>query len=366
MNNQIHRLLLGLVSSRAKRLLILLTLFLIGCSLYTYQLSSSVTKNYEKQHSVDSWLVYQLSRAYSELMAVQHTTPRAKMIEEIGLRYDIVWSRFEIILNLPYWGTMDAVHEDQLSAKELFSSFKTLDPQRFPLYSEQDVSRFFSSNEPIFQQVLDYVSDSFRYLSPLIQNQYKQSNRIADLQILLVVLTFLSFTLVAYIFAQESIRHKNLSLTDPLTGLDNRLALSEISEKLGGKEAYSCFMLDLNGFKSINDNYGHNTGDEILALIGKRLMTEIPCHNYQAFRIGGDEFALLLESTERAVMDKFARDIHLVFSDPFIVDTHKFTLSTSVGLACFPEDGENITDLLNVADRAMYIDKKSRKRERAA
>jgi diguanylate cyclase (GGDEF)-like protein len=146
--------------------------------------------------------------------------------------------------------------------------------------------------------------------------------------------------------------------TDPLTGLYNRRLFGESFEKeLNRSRRYGSqlglVILDLHRFKEVNDKYGHPRGDEVLRAAATTLKKALRTSD-SAFRIGGDEFALLLPQTDADQSLALSRRIETVF----IETLHLLQLSISVnmdhGVAVFPQDGEQADQLIRVADERLY------------
>ena len=154
-----------------------------------------------------------------------------------------------------------------------------------------------------------------------------------------------------------------ISVTDILTGLLNRRSATEFLEKKHREcdengTMFTVFCADLNHFKPVNDTYGHEMGDRVLAEIGKRLKS-LP-EEYRAFRMGGDEFLIVLSDTEdHTEIENAADSIREIFNTPIIFDNYIFNISASLGIAVYPSDTDDWTQLLNYADNAMYEVKKS-------
>ena len=113
-------------------------------------------------------------------------------------------------------------------------------------------------------------------------------------------------------------------------------------------------MLDLDRFKTVNDTFGHIVGDELLRAAGERLIVLVRKSDTVA-RMGGDEFVVLLPQiakTEDAV--RVAQKILEVFRKPFVLGDYHIRITTSIGIATYPEDGEDIETLFRNADTAMY------------
>jgi diguanylate cyclase (GGDEF)-like protein len=149
-----------------------------------------------------------------------------------------------------------------------------------------------------------------------------------------------------------------LALHDTLTGLPNRMLLDDRINQAMKKvhEQGGCFALmfiDLDGFKPVNDAFGHHMGDQLLREVGVRLREDLRSLDTLA-RIGGDEFVLLVRLTEpNDALGLAARQVGLI-ARPFRVAEHDLQISASVGIALYPGNGLNAQELLMNADAAMY------------
>lgn len=165
---------------------------------------------------------------------------------------------------------------------------------------------------------------------------------------------------------QQQLQH--LAQTDPLTGLDNRRAftarLESQIETTGDEDSFAIAMVDLDGFKRANDRYGHSVGDEILVETAKRLK-KLTRAGISVARLGGDEFALIFPPRASAdwVQDTVAA-IRTMLAHPYIGSTHVTGVSASIGLSWFRADGKTLSELLKVADAALYAEKAERGTER--
>ncbi len=157
--------------------------------------------------------------------------------------------------------------------------------------------------------------------------------------------------------AEEAILHQ--AFHDPLTGLPNRSLLldrlySMISRARRTGELVAVLFLDLDRFKSINDTLGHTTGDRLLKLTAERLSNSMREYDTVS-RTGGDEFVLLLSSIKDVdqVVMTLERIIELM-AEPFEIDGHELYTPTSIGVAVFPQDGNDAETLIKNADVALY------------
>jgi len=155
---------------------------------------------------------------------------------------------------------------------------------------------------------------------------------------------------------------------DPLTGLPNRGLLRDRIDqvlKLGKRRQltnpFAVLCLDLDGFKPINDTYGHKVGDRVLQIVAQRLTSSVRDSDTVS-RVGGDEFVCflsnLLEADDsRVVAERILEELR----KPLIVDDHVLSVSTSIGIALWPNDSESVDQLLSFSDMAMYSVKQAGK-----
>lgn len=145
-----------------------------------------------------------------------------------------------------------------------------------------------------------------------------------------------------------------LAYKDYLTGLPNRLKFEQQSKiHIVDKEPFALFYIDLDNFKYINDTYGHNYGDVVLKIISQRF-TECCNGQYFASRLSGDEFGMLvLEPSEGEVVSVATKLLELA-SRPIYYRDLEFSITGSIGISVFPQDGNSFEDLLSNADIAMY------------
>jgi len=156
---------------------------------------------------------------------------------------------------------------------------------------------------------------------------------------------------------EEKIQH--MAYHDSLTGLPNRKLFSDrlgiaLAQAQRNKEILGIAMLDLDNFKDVNDTLGHDTGDLLLKEVAERIKAALRKGDTVA-RFGGDEFVLIipeLKGAEDAL--QVAQKIADSFHNPFLVGAHQLMVTTSIGIAIYPNDGVEETILLKNADKAMY------------
>ena len=152
---------------------------------------------------------------------------------------------------------------------------------------------------------------------------------------------------------------QRLAFNDPLTGLPNRhlwvnLAQEALALAKNHDERMAVLFLDLDRFKTVNDSLGHQTGDQLLVAVARRLRNRLRSEDVLA-RIGGDDFVVFLPRLAEAEdAGRIAQQILDAMASPFQVGQQEFMVSVSIGIALFPDDGQDVDSLLQHADTAMY------------
>jgi diguanylate cyclase (GGDEF)-like protein/PAS domain S-box-containing protein len=154
--------------------------------------------------------------------------------------------------------------------------------------------------------------------------------------------------------------------TDSLTGLSNRRVFDRTATRLfkasaGSTHGIALLLLDLDGFKPINDRHGHRAGDEILRKVAKRLGRLVRSEDTLA-RLGGDEFAILLRNGSPKAIQTLTSRIERAFTKVFHLDDTTISLGVSVGIAVSGEGDDTFRCVLDRADRALYANKNQRHR----
>jgi diguanylate cyclase (GGDEF)-like protein len=177
---------------------------------------------------------------------------------------------------------------------------------------------------------------------------------------------------VALLQLQHDVQQK--AATDPLTGLANRRELADrldaqmLMPGNDGPASFALAILDLDGFKTVNDNYGHRVGDQLLQSVAERL--QAACGNAAlAARIGGDEFAILFAPDSSLPPRQHINHVLASLIEPHRVAGHVLHIGASTGMAHWPDDGATMAQLFDAADANLYAAKSrlphSRQRRRA-
>lgn len=165
---------------------------------------------------------------------------------------------------------------------------------------------------------------------------------------------------------QAQHENRRLSMTDPLTGLPNRLGLDawvadRVARRTDGDDVeFATLCLDLDGFKAINDSYGHPVGDCLLRAVSARLASHLRT-NEIVCRVGGDEFVVLIEGIPRHTATRMAdRLVEAVSAEFDLGEGMLVSVGISAGVALYPEDGNDPDTVLARADAELYAVKHAR------
>jgi diguanylate cyclase (GGDEF)-like protein len=162
-----------------------------------------------------------------------------------------------------------------------------------------------------------------------------------------------------------------LAFHDPLTGLANRRLLQQELEQMlldcrDRGESLAMMFIDLDHFKQVNDGAGHDVGDQVLKVVAARLQQLVLDARLDGLaggakpliaRLGGDEFTLVLPLCDSACTDTLAQHVSDLFVEPVSLEGQRFSVSASIGITLYPEDGETAQDMMRHADIAMYAAK---------
>ena len=157
----------------------------------------------------------------------------------------------------------------------------------------------------------------------------------------------------------------SLAFTDPLTGLANRRSLntsiSAALELAGSANILAVYMMDLDGFKQVNDKLGHDVGDELLVAVASRLKSNLRNSDVVA-RLGGDEFLVMSNGLSNDLQaQELGEKLLAAFAEPFTLSAHRCHVGMTIGYALAPHDGLTSAQLLKRADAAMYEGKSTGK-----
>jgi len=156
---------------------------------------------------------------------------------------------------------------------------------------------------------------------------------------------------------------QHLATHDTLTDLPNRFLMVDRMSQLLARATrsgtpFAVLYMDIDRFKEVNDSHGHEFGDLLLCAVAKRLTKSVRQSDTVA-RIGGDEFVIILETVhEASEADTVGRNVQAALAKPFTLERRKLSVTASIGISFYPENGADPDTLLRAADYAMYLAKR--------
>jgi len=175
--------------------------------------------------------------------------------------------------------------------------------------------------------------------------------------------SLISIGMILVMLEEQVSNNEWLALHDELTGLPNRRLFtarlsSAIEHSDRSKTGLALVVIDLNGFKTINDSLGHHAGDLVLREVSAMLRRSVRASDTVA-RLGGDEFIIVATDMATAnSVERFVESLRGAIERPMLVSGHSMQVSASLGVAMYPDDAKDATKLLRVADQRMYFLKK--------
>jgi diguanylate cyclase (GGDEF)-like protein len=200
-------------------------------------------------------------------------------------------------------------------------------------------------------------------LAVLVTSVYRDESSV----VVILAIAALALVICRMAFTLREVRHSMSNYqdarTDYLTGLPNRRAFLErletiLSSETDGTERTGVLLVDLDGFKEINDAVGHTIGDELLCVIARRFESQLG-HRGLLARLGGDEYACYCPVAHEDELLSIARDLAETLCDPCVVDGMSVRVGASIGVAISGPDSNVNGELLRCADVAMYVAKRT-------
>ncbi len=227
------------------------------------------------------------------------------------------------------------------------------------------------AHEKLLSLTYRMLADGRRTLDQLEVEQINYGAKVRRLIIALIsssafILVLFYGTLRRLSLEQRTVQ-KNMSYQathDALTGLNNRAAVVDHLETLSADVStaafggFSVLLLDLDGFKDINDSFGHDAGDELLRLVAARAGAALRAADYLA-RLGGDEFLVIIpQVSDNESVQKVAEKLISTLRQPYALRSHGAMVTVSIGISRFPQDARDRETLMKCADLALYSAKR--------
>ncbi|UXI03305.1 putative bifunctional diguanylate cyclase/phosphodiesterase [Photobacterium sp. TY1-4] len=345
-------------------------ILLVACMVLLFAISSVVST--QRQHQVSGlislsiktigWSSSELEMETLKFMqALRRIALNDLSQEEVSLRFDLLWSRIDVLAA----GEESRPFRNQPGATKLLQRFKrhlmAIEPEVFALKpGDQAARRLEQALIPFQQQVRNLNvqnaagDKSWRDLQQISSLQHEAN--------LFLLGLLLSGSILIFLLIRESTTNLKQALHDSLTGLANRHAFHlklEQAIAAGHKHhtGIAALMLDMDGFKHVNDQLGHAVGDQLLQAIAALLKTTASSGNTVA-RLGGDEFGILLDQNATpASCRKLASQLNTALKQGITIQGHRLYPQLSIGSSFFPEDAMQPDILMRHADLAMHYAK---------
>ncbi|MEW6982655.1 GGDEF domain-containing protein [Colwelliaceae bacterium 6471] len=268
--------------------------------------------------------------------------------------FDLILSLLSIFIFLYVWNThKTTLAKYILSALFVFASLATIE-----LKGVVQIPWLFPSMIGVFF-LLDRKVGLFVNMISLTVSLFMLSDKLPLIQLLTFIVTIVSTNLFAFAFSLQNYRQQkklvSIARKDPLTGVLNRRAFNEAINEIVMRQnrnftSQSLILLDIDEFKAINDEWGHDIGDEVLINLTKAILKKLRKTD-RLFRIGGEEFAILPYETNQEMSANIAENIRIAIEQSQLL-TNK-TVTISLGIATY-QSGESYPQWFKRADRALY------------
>ena len=258
-----------------------------------------------------------------------------------------------------------AIAKEIVDNADANDSFSSSDGQSYYHSFEMPVSNFYGEKH-------NYISPGrYVFVLTLPAEYYSEiTNMEPNLFILLTAsVSLLSIMVMVLLYVAQNNRRKftakttKMAQVDNLTGLLNRAYFTELFENMvndNPEAKYAILFMDLDGFKDINDSYGHNMGDKVLRVVANRLVMAARREDLVS-RFGGDEFAMLINYNSIDQVRYVANKVVRAIDEVMVIEENEYHVGVSVGVAIYPDHARTVDDLYTVADNAMYKVKYSTK-----
>lgn len=321
--------------------------------------SSGILKKYSYMASRDKKYIFQLGYTLRDSTIYQHFN-FLHAIDELLEQDDSI---YEInVLNLGGYALGELADASKLGGERKESFEKT-----FSTGQTTEFRGVWDTLPAIYRYVIydsNYDNGSTQtkvleiiYNDKDLQALLRENQRTFIVQLVVVLLVTIA---LALIISRWVARPMHLAFHDSLTGLHNRAAFDELLESLlkDNKDTLALLMIDLDNFKSVNDDHGHDTGDLLLKRVAQSIRSVIRKGD-AAVRLGGDEFVIIMPSTYKEEAERVA--IQLIDATRVSIRRHsqleQANISLSIGISLAPLDGIDVETLCKRADKALYVSK---------
>lgn len=291
---------------------------------------------------ITSFIINKEKNKYDKILKLEQD--RLKAIEQFK----------DALLNVPDYifkcvqkqdGTFYAIYNDGRLVKEEKYVSEKMEPR--PMVDIYPVD-FIEKSDDYLKKAFNGEKTSYdydnkdKYYEVILMPNYSENNR--------AVLGFIN-DVTKYMDMNKQSSY--MAYHDQLTGLLNRHSFNNDFNKMKEENDKFClYYLDLDGFKKINDNYGHEVGDKVLKQISTRLKKIV--NNNKIYRVGGDEFVVMSTEVEQLQIENLAQNIIDCISKDTYIKKIKTHIGVSIGVALYPVDGVKKEQIITIADKRMY------------
>ena len=256
--------------------------------------------------------------------------------------------------------TRELVYSDESSG-----SYASIDGQSYFNKFDMPVSNYYGEKHTYFSP------GTYVYVLTLPTEYYNDITKLDEFTFILLAVGVAVLTLLITIllYVAQNNRRKlaakttKMAQVDTLTGLLNRAYFTDLFENMIEEDPeakYAILFMDLDGFKDINDKYGHNMGDKVLRVVANRLVMAARREDLVS-RFGGDEFSMLISYSSVDQIRYVANKVVRAIDEVMMIEDNEYHVGVSIGVAIYPDHARSVDDLYKVADNAMYKVKYSTK-----
>ena len=347
--------------NRHKSILLLpiVLIFFISAIISFVQLRQSLSI-LEQRYGTSVWSMFQLGvelHRFDDALGIYHSDPAA--LKQLQQRYDILWSRFPILLE-----GVDAKHLGKVNGatsllNNTFNTVKSFESHLFdsPPVTPEQIANMQSVLRPHAEAINKLSLENYHYNNKSFNRDDRKIASLQEQLILLIIGLSISGSILLWMVLRESKLNRYQAEHDSLTQLPNRVYLKKaLASHCEQSDSFALHLIDLNGFKDVNDTLGHHIGDILLQSVSNRLIDRID-REYGCIttRLGGDEFAIIQPSTRNEHdLKKVTDQILRLFEDKFHIGEQSCFIGVSIGSAIYPKHATEAGSLLTRADIAMY------------
>jgi len=332
-------------------LLLIALLFIVSASSSLIMLNKSENL-LEWNERATGWALVQLvllQQSYTH--SLRQFQQGADVHEQLLEYYDLTWSAYNTLVE----GTDDLAFANKETPtahlKLHFKAFQAIDPLENTL-SDKQIDLMLETLSSSYDYALLLLNTEFQGFSTQRHDRDSALLQVNHIIVVSLLGLCLSGSLFLFIILRDRRRMAYFAYHDRLTKLKNRRALQEkITELQCDKVPFSTLLIDIDGFKSVNDGYGHDVGDKLLIHLATEMSATCTKPNFIG-RLGGDEFAIVCFT--QASLDIKLEKLLAITSRLIIIDGCRCDVGLSIGISCSRPDHHSWIDVLKEADQAMY------------